>query len=139
MLTYYCPRCWQIVDEKDKTCPHCGFSLEEFSNQEYHQKLLDALHHTIPERRLIAAQIIGNLKIQQAVPLLKQILANETEDYYFLRAILIALAKIDHAERMAIIENATHHPSSLVRSFAQQILQKIKNNEPIETWDKFSG
>jgi HEAT repeat protein len=139
MLTYYCPDCWQIVDAKDKICPHCGYSLEEFSRLDYHQKLLDALHHTIPERRMIAAQILGNLKIPEAVPYFKEILAVETEDYYFLRAVLLALAKIDHPERMEIIENATHHPSGLVRSFAIRLMEKIKNNEIIETWDKFSG
>ncbi len=139
MITYYCPECWQTVDAKDKICPHCGYSLEEFSRLDYHQKLLDALHHTIPERRMIAAQILGNLKIQEAVPILKDILATETEDYYFLRTVLLALAKIDHPERLEIIQNATHHPSSLVRSFAIRLLEKIKNNEIIETWDKFSG
>jgi len=139
MLTFYCPKCWQVVNEKEKTCPHCGFSLEKLSNQEYDQKLLDALHHTIPERRMIAAQILGNLEIQQAVPIFKQILASEVEDYYFLRTILISLAKIDHPERMEIIENATHHPSNLVCSFARKILKKLNENQPIETWDEFSG
>ncbi|GAP10927.1 protein containing HEAT repeats [Bellilinea caldifistulae] len=139
MLTFYCPKCWQVVNEKEKTCPHCGFSLEKLSNQEYDQKLLDALHHTIPERRMIAAQILGNLEIQQAVPIFKQILASEVEDYYFLRTILISLAKIDHPERMEIIENATHHTSNLVCSFARKILKKLNENQPIETWDEFSG
>lgn len=139
MLTYYCPDCWQIVDEKDEICPYCGYPLIEFSRQDYYQKLLDALHHIIPERRIIAAQILGNLKIQEAVPVFKEILASEIEDYYFLRAVLLALAKIEHPEQLEILEKAAHHRSSLVRAFAIHLLEKIKNNETIESWDNFSG
>lgn len=126
MLTFYCPSYWQIIDESEKTCPHCGYSLDTFSHQDYKEKLLAALHHTIPERRIIAAQILGNLKIQQAVPELKKILEEEREDYYFLRAILTALAKIEHPERIEILQKAAHHPSGLVSSYAKMILEKNK-------------
>ncbi len=139
MITYYCPKCWQIVDEKEKNCPRCGFRLDEFLNQEYERKLLDALHHPIPERRMIAAQILGNLNVHEAVPILKEILANETEDYYFLRTVLLALAKIDHPEKLEIIEHAKCHPSTLVSQFAQELLEKIEDQKNIETWDRFSG
>lgn len=139
MLTFYCPNCWQIIHESEKTCPDCGYSLETFSHQDYKEKLLVALHHTIPERRIIAAHILGNLKIQDAVPEFKKILEEEREDYYFLRAILTALAKIEHPERIEIIEKAAHHSSGLVSSFAKMILKKINRNEGIDDWDHFTG
>jgi HEAT repeat protein len=139
MLTFYCPSCWQIIDEGEKTCHHCGYSLETFSHQDYNEKLLAALHHTIPERRIIAAQILGNLKIQQAVPEFKKILEMEREDYYFLRAILTALAKIEHPEQIEIIQKAAHHPSGLVSSYAKMILEKIKLGENLDGWDHFTG
>ena len=139
MLTFYCPNCWQIINENEKTCLHCGYELESFSRQDYKDKLLAALHHTIPERRMIAAQILGNLKIQQAVPEFKKILEEERENYYLLRAILIALAKIDHPERIEIIKKAAHHPSGLVSSFAKMMLEKINHNDGIDDWDHFTG
>ena len=69
MLTYYCPHCWHTLEGKATLCPYCGYDLSEFESLSYPQKLIQALHHPIPERRVIAAQVLGELRRRLYQPL----------------------------------------------------------------------
>jgi len=122
MITYYCPNCWKILDQNQATCPDCGFVLEEFSQLSYEGKLLSSLYHTVPERRIIATQILGDLKSQAALKEFKNIVYSIEMDYYFLCAILQATAKIDHPDRLNILKKATRNSSILVSSLAKEFL-----------------
>ena len=67
MVTYYCPHCWTILDEKDQVCPKCGYVIKDYQDSSYEDKLLNALHHPVPERRIMAAQVLGILGSQRAL------------------------------------------------------------------------
>jgi DNA-directed RNA polymerase subunit RPC12/RpoP len=139
MLTYYCPHCWQIVTEEQKTCPHCGYVLDKFKNYVYEDKLLAALHHSVPERRIMAAQILGIRECIQALPEFGRIIASDETNYFFLRAILLATSKIVHPEREAILLKATRHPSQLVSRLAKELLQGLHQDHIPDKWDRHTG
>ncbi|GAB4349081.1 MAG: hypothetical protein OHK0047_43140 [Leptolyngbyaceae cyanobacterium] len=96
MVTYFCPNCWNKVDGKDAVCSHCGFSLTEYSNLSYEKSLILSLHSSIMNNRMIAIQILGELRSQEALPGFKEIIETEN-DFYSLREVLCALSKFDYS------------------------------------------
>lgn len=139
MITYYCPNCWTTVNQDQKFCPQCGFSLESFESLSYEDKLLAALHHAVPERRIMAAQILGNRKSQRALPEFEKFIENNEEDYFFLRAVLLAVAKIDHPDRERLLLMATHHASGLVSKLAIELIGTLNSKQQTSRWDRHTG
>ena len=139
MLSYYCPNCWEILDKNEQICPHCGYVLEKFQELAYEEKLLAALHHSVPERRIMAAQILGNIHSHRALAEFKKIIEGEETNYFFLRAVLFATAKINHPNRIIILQKATRKPSTLVSDLANQLLLLLSENKNIDEWDRHTG
>lgn len=139
MLTYYCPSCWTIVQDTDNVCPACGYDLAEFQEHSFEDKLLGALYHAVPERQIMAAQILGNLQSQRAMAEFLKIVDSDEENYFYLRAVLIAAAKIDHPDREIILRKATHHHSDLVARLASELLEQLRQNQDINQWDRHTG
>lgn len=139
MLTFYCPHCWAIITEEQLTCPNCGYILNEFKKSDFEEKLLAALSHSVPERRIMAAQILGIRESQHALPeFLKIIISGET-NYFFLRAVLLATAKIDHPEREVILHKATQHSSELISQLATELLDVLERGQQPDRWDRHTG
>lgn len=111
-------------------------TLDEPGGKKYEQKLLAALNHVIPERRIMAAQILGNLGSQAALGAFLEILNSGETNYYILRAILIASAKINHPERITILETAARSDLTMVARLAQDLLAAVRENRPIAEWDR---
>jgi hypothetical protein len=128
MLTYFCPKCWKMIKESEQTCLNCGYVLEEFQKTLYEDKLLAALHHPVPEHRIMAAQILGNRQSHQALPEFLKIVVSGETDYFFLRAVLLAAAKIDHPNRYIILQKACLNPSKLVSDLAKELLAQVTKN-----------
>lgn len=139
MLTYYCPKCWTVLNAKELTCPNCGYALDEHMQMPYEDKLLIALHHVVPERRIMAAQILGNQKSQRALPEFLKIIEGDETDYFVLRAVLFAAAKINHPDREIILQKATLHDSDLVALFAKELLARLSDHHKIDDWDQNTG
>jgi len=129
MVTYYCPHCWTILDEKDQVCPKCGYVIKDYQDLSYEDMLLNALHHPVPERRIIAAQVLGILKSQRALIEFLKILESEEEDYFILRSILLAAANINHPNRIILLQKASQHPSALVRRLAVELLDQLSSGQ----------
>lgn len=91
--------------------------------------LLNALHHPVPERRIIAAQVLGILKSQRALIEFLKILESEEEDYFILRSILLAAANINHPNRIILLQKASQHPSALVRRLAVELLDQLSSGQ----------
>jgi len=125
MATYYCPNCWKIIEQNQNTCPDCGFVLEEFSKLSYEEKLQSSLSHPVPERRIIAAQILGELKSKDAFEQFKKIVYSNNPDYYFMKVILKAVAGFNHPDCLKILKKATRNPSILVSTFAQELIDEL--------------
>jgi len=135
MVTFYCPHCWETVNLNQEKCPHCGYFLDDFKKLNFEEKLLTALHHTVLERRIMAAQILGIQGSQKAIPEFRKIIESGEMNYYFLRSILLSVAKIDHPDREEILKKASHHPSELVASLARNLLKDLAMNREPDTWD----
>jgi HEAT repeat protein len=136
MLTYYCPNCWGKIEEEIDFCPHCNYPLDDFNKLTYEMKLIHSLNHPIPGRRNIAAQILGNIQSVSALDEFEKILQSADDDYYFLRIILLSVAKIASPRREKIIQIGLENSNILVQDFARELLKKIQNNIAIDEWDR---
>jgi hypothetical protein len=67
-LTYFCPKCCAEAGNDAPECPRCGFRMADFDALPYESKLILAQKHPIRENRMLAIQILGKLRSQQAIP-----------------------------------------------------------------------
>jgi len=118
---FFCPHCWKEINDKTDKCNYCGYNLKEYKNLSYEKKLINALRHPVRENRMIAAQILGDIKSSEAIPEFKKILETQ-EDYYLTREIIIALGKIGSHESRVLMRKMKKHQSSLVRSLLDKTL-----------------
>lgn len=139
MVTYYCPNCWEIIGRSENICPICGFNLGDFDLKSFEEKLLVALHHAVAERKIVAAEILGNIHSQRALEEFWAVIECEETNYYFLRAVLLATAKIDHPDRRKILQRAEQHSSDLVASLATKLLNLMAENTEPSEWDQYTG
>lgn len=124
MLTYYCPNCWVILKNNEKNCPNCAYDLSQFSHSSYEDKLITALGHPVQERQFIAAQVLGEIGSVKALPAFLEIVKTEKENYFLVRAVLEAAAKIPSPLAEAVLEEGTHHPSPMIQKLAQHLRQQ---------------
>jgi phosphoserine phosphatase len=124
MITHFCPACWQEIAGAERVCPFCGSDLAHDSEQSFEAKLINALEHPVPERRLLAIQILGELGSQAALPAFEILFSSDEQDIYVLRAALLAMRKIEGNRSQALIERAAGHPFALVRHVVVEILKK---------------
>lgn len=88
----------------------------------------------------MAAQILGNIQSKRAIPEFLKIIEGGEEDYFFLRAVLMAVVKILHADRIKILKQASQHPSRLVSDLARQLLADLKEGRlKPQQWDRHTG
>jgi HEAT repeats len=92
-LTYYCWHCYAAVTQPTGTCQACGRPVEGPAGLDYADQLLWALHHPLPDRQMIAAQILGARRERRAVQPLRAVLAS-TGDPYLAAEALLALVRI---------------------------------------------
>jgi HEAT repeat protein len=90
----------------------------------YEEKLVLALGHPIRENHIMAIQLLGELRSQQALGHFEKILSGES-DLFVIREVLRALAKLDCPRSRAILSSATRHPSKLVRKLAHALLRSV--------------
>jgi hypothetical protein len=122
-MQYFCPSCWTPLAEDRPACPVCGYDIGAYSALPYAEKLRLALNHPVREHRMMAIEMLGRLRSRCAVPALGRLLESES-DYYALREVLHALARIGTSESMALVRRATHHRSMLIRRVAADLLAR---------------
>src|SRR5512135_1720063 len=81
MLNYYCPHCWKEIEAGAIQCPHCLYALADHERLSYEEKLLRALGHPIRENRMLAIQLLGELRSTAALPAFEAILRAEEDPY----------------------------------------------------------
>jgi HEAT repeat protein len=80
------------MNDRDDLCPLCG--ADQTSDlRTYDKKLVDALRHPLPQARARICWLIGENKIQGAVPRLMEI-ADSDPDIYVQKAAVEALGTI---------------------------------------------
>jgi len=66
VIAFFCPDCWGEVEPGARECPGCGAALADLDGQSYERKLIAALAHPLPDRQMLAARILGQLRSQAA-------------------------------------------------------------------------
>ena len=122
-----------------RVCPSCGYLLDDFIHFDFDDKLIAALHHSVAERKILAAQVLGIRQCKRALPKFKKILESDENNYFFLRAILLAVVKIDDPDREIILEQATKHNSELVSQLADELLGELHSGKNRGKWDRHTG
>lgn len=128
-VRYYCPRCWEEIEETVARCPHCDFELADFQKQTYEKKILMALRHPVREYRMMAIRVLGDLGIPETVTALAGLLEREN-DYYVIREAVESLLKVGGPEAIREIRRLQDHPSDLVRKLAHRTLCDVSSASP---------
>jgi len=102
-MTFFCPHCWLEIREQDRTCSHCRCDLSDYERLPMEEKLILSLRHPAREYRMLAVQLLGDLGSNAALPHFETLMKAE-HDYFFLREVLRALAKIDTPESQALMQ-----------------------------------
>jgi HEAT repeat protein len=112
-IIQYCPNCWAGNLIGDTVCDHCGAALSETEAIFYAQKLMQALHHSVPEIREMAAMLLGQRRDQQALPVLLSRLLEET-DMGVLCSISKALGQLGDCQAVASLSKRLAQLDALV-------------------------
>ena len=118
----YCPSCWNEINPGDDSCPYCSYRMRDYDGLSYEMKLLYALDHPIRETRMMAIELLGELKSTAALPAFRTILRAE-DDVYIIREIARSLACIGNDESRALLANLKNHRASLVSRLADKLLR----------------
>jgi hypothetical protein len=95
-------------------CPHCRYDLARYSQLPYEDELILALRHPIRENRMLAIQLLGDLRSKSAIPVFGSIL-HEENNFYAIREIVRALRKIGGMEGEELLTALRKHKSKLVK------------------------
>lgn len=120
MEVSFCPRCWAYLNPAALVCGECGCDLVEYQKLPYVEKLIVALKHPIPENRMVAIQVLGDLRSTAALPASRSILETE-KDCYVLREVVASLRKIGTTESMDLLKGLRKHESRLVKELARDV------------------
>lgn len=129
-MTYYCINCWRKIERDSLICPHCGYDLKETSEISFTDKLIRALDHHEPETPIRAADILGELGVNQAVPVLLLKLKSE-KDPFIIKAFVTAILKIDPTQ-ISEIQNifGDNPPITIKKNLELQMSDKTKISIP---------
>lgn len=83
--------CFAEVPPHAARCATCGAPTAP--ERSYEQQLLATLSHRLPDRRLLAAELLGRLRSRAGIPRLAELALDATDPY--LQAAAWALARID--------------------------------------------
>jgi HEAT repeat protein len=118
MIHHFCPYCWREVDEGILQCAYCHADLREFEKLSYEHKLLRATEHPIRENRMLAIQLLGDLRSSLAVDMFKKLLQTE-QDIYVISEIVRALRNIGDESAQLLLQQLRSHPSRLIRNIVE--------------------
>jgi hypothetical protein len=93
-MTFYCWRCYAANDRPRGACSRCGGEIAAPPEADYVDLLVWSLRHPLVERRMIAAQVLGQRREPRARDRLQE-LAEDPADPYLAAQALSALIAID--------------------------------------------
>jgi HEAT repeat protein len=124
MLQWYCPDCFAEVEQQTAHCPRCGADLADPA-RDFEEQLIRALGHPLPDRRLLAAQVLGQRQARSAVPDLIGIV-EEADDPYLVAEATVALARIGDPAGLAVVDRMARQGSAVARAAARTALRKLR-------------
>jgi len=121
MSDWFCPLCSAEVQRSIIACPVCGADLKATDAASYEQKLIWALDHRLPDRRLMAARILGERRSRAAATRLTELVGEDVDPYLKAEAIR-ALGCLGDPEALQVVRDAAVHGVAIVRAAAREIL-----------------
>ena len=120
MIAFFCPDCWREVEPGARECPGCGAALADLDGQSYERKLIAALAHPLPDRQMLAARILGQLRSQAAVSELEKVVEFSPDPYLAAEAVT-ALARIGGNAATKAVKRAERDERVVVRAAAKRV------------------
>lgn len=121
-MVFYCSNCWSEIGRDEVYCSHCGADQRLLEKESFVKKLTRALHHPEPETPLRAAQVLGDIVAEDALPDLMQVLC-ATSDPYLAAACAKALGKIGNPAALTMLRDfLSTNPSVIVRHAVEEAL-----------------
>ena len=96
-------------------CPHCQYDIVYYNELPHEQKLVLALRHPNRDNRLLAIQLLGDLRSKSAIPVFRSMIQQEN-DFYLIREITRSLRKIRSEESEELLSTLSKHKSKLIRN-----------------------
>jgi HEAT repeat protein len=125
-VTYYCPHCWEEIPEGTTICPCCGKPIRANTEEDFFDKLVDALRHPVPSKAALAAQILGKLSDARGVePLMEAY--ERTHDPELQEAVIRALGNLKDDRAVGRLSQVLNDASAFVtlRIAAAEALARI--------------
>ena len=127
---WFCRECWSEVAEEAVMCPVCGATLAGTRERSFVQKLIAALRHPEPETTVRAAQTLGELEIEEAIPALIEALGR-SDDPYLLEAAASSLGRLGAAQAVPALHTVLRSSFLIVRLAAAKALGRIGTPEAL--------
>jgi anti-sigma factor RsiW len=122
MVQWYCPDCFAEVEERTPHCPRCGADLANPA-RDFEEQLIRALDHPLPDRQLLAAQVLGQRGARKAVPRLIGIV-ERADDPYLVAEATVALARIGDPAGLAVVDRMARAGPPVARAAARAALRE---------------
>lgn len=119
MITF-CTHCWEEIDASLKQCPSCGVS-SEIDARSYQEKLIGALSHPLVSTRTRICWLLGENKVEEAVPALMQV-AETDPDIFVQKAALEAFGTIRDQRAIPLLKRIESGSSRFLAAAAQKSL-----------------
>lgn len=124
-MIFYCMNCWAEIAENCEKCPECGVDQRELLKEDFDAKLIRALNHPEPETVLRAIEIIGNRKLNEALPYLKKIII-ENSDPFRTALSLETVSKLDFPDKHIFIrEYIKDEYGFIINRTARELVRKL--------------
>lgn len=121
-MTWFCLACFAELTGDFSRCPTCGADLDSIRDEEFERKLLRALDHRLPDRRVLAARSLSLRRCVAAVDRLISIVLHD-DDPYVVAAAVSALAAIGDPEGMAVVLRMAEEGPAVARAAARRALE----------------
>lgn len=118
----FCTHCWKETDSHLDQCPACGASLSA-DTRSYGEKLIGALNHPLPEARLRICWLIGENRVQEAVPALMRMVEHDP-DLFVQRAALEALGDLRDPRAIPLLAEMSGGSNRFLANAARKSLEK---------------
>lgn len=131
--TYYCWSCYAVNLESCGPCQACGQPVDGPPGLDYVDRLIWSLHHPLPERRIIATEVLGARSERRALAPLRRLL-DEGVDPYLAIAVLQALVRITGvADNQDLLHRYANYGPAPARRAAHHLLTRLSREQPPPT------
>lgn len=86
-MIYYCSNCWHEINLNLEICPFCGYSQSLLKQEPFEKKLIRALNHPEPKTVVRTIKILGELKSENSLPKLFEIIKTQNDPFIVAEAI----------------------------------------------------